>query len=283
MRHTIKAAIIAFGALGALAGTASAQPYQDNGPYDQGQSYGPGYDQGYGPGEGQGYGPPQGYGPQQSYGPQQGYAPQQGYGPQQGYAPNYADAYQGYGQQGYGPQPGDQYDASGAGYCDPTYGCPDDYYDQPVYDGSVFFGGGWINGPFFWRDYGGHREFWIHGGWRGGQFRGGHFGAALGRDFFARRGIGTFARGGGNFGRQSFARFAPQRGFQQPGFNSFRGGFAGMSSFNAQPRGNFGGFQGHGGGFQGHVQQAQASHGGGWSHGGGGFHGGGHGGGDHHQ
>ena len=36
----------------------------------------------------------------------------------------------GYGQQGYGPQPDAQYDASGAGYCDPYYGCPDDYYDH---------------------------------------------------------------------------------------------------------------------------------------------------------
>ena len=41
MRHSFKAAIIAFGALGALAGTASAQPYQDNGYYDQGQAMGP--------------------------------------------------------------------------------------------------------------------------------------------------------------------------------------------------------------------------------------------------
>ena len=80
-------------------------------------------------------------------------------------------------------------------------------------------------------------------------------------------GIGTFARGGnfgrGNFGHQDFARFAPQGRFQQPGFNGFRGGFAGRTSFNAQPRGNFGGFQGHGGwnrgnaggGFQGHAQR----------------------------
>lgn len=280
MRHSFKAAIIAFGALGALAGSASAQPYQDNGPYDQGQGYGPGYDQGQGYAPQQGYGPPQGYGPQQGYAPQQGYGPPQGYAPQQGYGPGYDQGYAGaapgYGQPGYGPQPDAQYDASGYGYCDPTYGCPDDYYDLPVYDGSVFFDGGWDNGPFFWRDFGGHREFWIHGGWRGAQFRGGHFGAALGRDFFAQHGIGTFARGGGFGGRQNFARFAPQAGFRQPAFNGFRGGFAGRTSFNAQPQHNFGGGRGgwnHGGG-------------GGWSHGGGGHGGGGHGGGgghDHHH
>ena len=241
MRHKIKAAIIAFGALGALAGTAGAQPYQD-GTYDQGygnQGYGQGYDQNYGPGYGQNYGP--GYdqgvpGYSQGYAPGQGYAPN--YAPQQGYDPNTAGAYPGDGQPGYDPY-ADGY-ASNDGYCDPYYGCPDDYYDLPVYDGAVLFDGGWYNGPFFWRDFGGHREFWIHGGWRGGQFRGGHFGAALGRDFFARRGIGTFAHGGnfgrGNFGHQNFARFAPQRSFQQPAFNGFRGGFAGRTSFNAQPR-----------------------------------------------
>jgi hypothetical protein len=65
MRQIVKAALIAFGALGALAGTASAQPYQEGGYYDQG--YGPGYDQGYGP--------PQGYGPDQGYAPDQGYGP----------------------------------------------------------------------------------------------------------------------------------------------------------------------------------------------------------------
>ena len=243
MRHSFKAAIIAFGALGALAGTASAQPYQQyngqqqgGGYYDQGSDQGP-YDQGYGPDQG------------------------------------YADAYSGYGQQGYGPQPDAQYGASGYGYCDPYYGCPDDYYDLPVYDGSVFFDGGWFNGPFFWRDFGGSRQFWFHGGWHGGQFRGGHFGAALGRDFFAHRGIGTFARGGGFGGHQNFARFAPQGGFRQPAFNGFRGGFAGRTSFNAQPQHNFGGGGFHGGGFQGHGG------GGGWSHGGGG-HGGSH---DHHH
>lgn len=291
MRHPIRAAIIAFGALGALAGTAGAQPYQGNGTYDQGYGYGQGYGQGYrqnyGPGYDQGApGYDQGYPPN--------YAPN--YAPGQGYDPNYAGANPGYGPPAYDPYD-NGYASSDYGYCDPYYGCPDDYYDLPVYDGSVFFDGGWYNGPFFWRDFGGHREFWLHGGWHGGQFRGGHFGSALGRDYFQRRGIGTFARGG-NFGRQSFARFAPQRSFQQPAFNGSRGGFAGRSTFNAQPRAGFGGFEGRGGwnrggggGSQGHFQQqAQVQHGGGgggWSHGGGGGGhgggGGGHGGGDHHR
>lgn len=287
MRHSFKAAIIAFGALGALAGTASAQPYQDQG-YDQGYAPGPDYGQGYGPGYDQGYGPNPGY----------AQAPT----PYPYYDPNAQDAYAGYGPPAYGPDDG-YYAYNDYSYCDPYYGCPDDYYDLPVYDGAVFFDGGWYNGPFFWRDYGGHREFWIHGGWHGGNYRGGHFGAALGRDYFQRHGLGTFARGG-NFGRQNFARFAPQRGYQQPAFNNFHGGFAGRSSFNVQPRAGFGGFEGRGGwgggnhgGFQGHFQQqAQAFHGGGgwshgggggggWSHGGGGgWHGGGgHGGGDHHR
>ena len=54
---------------------------------------------------------------------------------------------------------------------------------------------------------------------------------------------------------------------------SARAGFAGRTSFNAQPQHNVGGGGFHGGGFQGHGG------GGGWSHGGGG-HGGSH---DHHH
>src|ERR1700744_4382015 len=78
MRPFFKAAVIAFGAMGALALPAGAQPYQGNGQNNgYGQNYGPppGYDQGQDQGYDQGY-------PQQGY-PQQGY-PQQGY-PQQGY------------------------------------------------------------------------------------------------------------------------------------------------------------------------------------------------------
>src|ERR1700749_404000 len=96
MRYPIRATIIAFGALGELAGSASAQPYPDNGYYDQGQANGPGYGQQYAPS--QSYGPQ--YAPDQGYGPQ--YAPNQGYGPNPTpysyYDQNYAGSYPGYDQ-----------------------------------------------------------------------------------------------------------------------------------------------------------------------------------------
>ena len=288
MRHKIKAAIIAFGALGALAGTAGAQPYQD-GTYDQGygnQGYGQGYDQNYGPelwdritapattracpATGQGYG--QAKVMRRTMHRSRAIS-------QHTPAPSRVTASR------VMTRTADGY-ASNDRLLRSLLWLPRRLLDLPVYDGAVLFDGGWYNGPFFWRDFGGHREFWIHGGWRGGQFRGGHFGAALGRDFFARRGIGTFAHGGnfgrGNFGHQNFARFAPQRSFQQPAFNGFRGGFAGRTSFNAQPRAGFGGFEGRGGGGWNHGGGG-GGHGGGGHGGGGGFHGGGHGGGGHHH
>jgi len=229
MRNRIKAAIVAFGAIGALAGlsdSASAQPYDGysgDGYYGDGGYYS---DPAYGP-------PPADYG-----------AP---------YDQAYADPY---------------YDPS-YGYCDPYYGCPDDYYDLPLYYGSVFYDGAWLNGPFYWRDYGGHRQFWTHGGWHEGQYRGGRFGPALGRNFYAQHGFGgrSFGRGG-NWGGQNFA------GRSFSGGNAWSNrGFAGRSNFQAQPQAQS--FQGRGnwgGGWSHQNVQAQAGHswgGGGWSGGGG--------------
>src|SRR4051812_15404337 len=135
MRHSIKAAIVAFLGFGALATTASAQPY----------------DQDY-------------YGDQYAQDPyaQDAYA-------QDPYDMAYADSYYG----------------SEYGYCDPQYGCPDDFYDLPLYYGEVYADGSWYNGPFYWCDYGGRRQFWVHGSWRGGNYRGGRFGRALGRSFYS--------------------------------------------------------------------------------------------------
>src|SRR3954471_11299359 len=154
MRHSIKAAIVAFLGFGALATTASAQPY------DQDYYGEPGYDQ---------------------------------YAQQDPYAQDdmaYADSYYG----------------SDYGYCDPQYGCPDDFYDLPLYYGEVYADGSWYNGPFYWRDYGGRRQFWVHGSWRGGNYRGGRFGRALGRSFYSQH------------------RYAGGSGFNRGGYN--RGGYA---------------------------------------------------------
>ena len=133
------------------------------------------------------------------------------------------------------------------------------------------YDGAWFNGPFYYRDYGGRRQFWTHGGWHDGRYRGGRFGPALGRNFYAKRGFGGrgFNRGG-NWGGRGGQNFAG-RGFNGGGINR---GFAGRSNFQAQPqarqnfgfqgRGNWGGwnrqnFQSGGGGWQGRGQaQAQA-------------------------
>lgn len=76
------------------------------------------------------------------------------------------------------------------GYCD-SYGCPDNYWDQPVYYGSIYYGGSWLNGPFYYRDYNGGRQYWARGGWRydgwrgdrPSQYRNYRYGPALGRDW----------------------------------------------------------------------------------------------------
>jgi hypothetical protein len=260
MRNIFKAAIVAFGALGALAGTASAQPYDQDYP-----------DDGY-------YGDP-------AYGPPPD--AQAAYGDPYAYDQAYADPY---------------FDPT-YGYCDPYYGCPDDFYDLPLYYGDVYYDGSWLTGPFYYRDYGGRRQFWTHGGWHDGRYRGGHFGRALGRDFYTRHGFsGRNFNRAGNWGGQNYSRRAYNGGFNGGNFNR---GFSGRSSFQAQPqtrqnfgfrgRGNWGGwnrqsFQSGGNRFQGQAQvQAQprqSFQGGGghnWSGGGGGHNwnggGGGHGGG----
>src|SRR5882724_6147756 len=122
----------------------------------------------------------------------------------QGYDPGYD---QSYGDQSYDPYQG--YYGPDTGYCDPGYDCPDDYYDLPLYYGDVYYGNNWYNGPFYYRDYGGRRQYWVHGGWRYGNNRGGHFGPALGLNFYRNHGFSgrSFTRGG-NWGGQNYARRA---------------------------------------------------------------------------
>jgi hypothetical protein len=59
----------------------------------------------------------------------------------------------------------------GWGYCD-SWGCPDDYWDRPLYYGSIYSGGRWLNGPFYYRDWNGGRQYWLGGGWRNDDWRG---------------------------------------------------------------------------------------------------------------
>jgi hypothetical protein len=119
----------------------------------------------------------------------------------------------------------------GSGYCD-SYGCPGNYWDMPVYYGSVYYGGSWINGPFYYRDYGGRRQFWLRGGWRDDSWRGvrppqyrdGRFGPSLGRDWY-RNNRSQFDRDGRSGGRRfdrdndnrpGFRGRDGNRGAQQP-------------------------------------------------------------------
>jgi len=57
------------------------------------------------------------------------------------------------------------------GYCD-QWGCPDDYWDMPIYDCPVFYDGEWYRGPVYYRRTFGGTYYWIHGGWRRDEWRG---------------------------------------------------------------------------------------------------------------
>jgi len=83
------------------------------------------------------------------------------------------------------------YGADAYGYCD-TYGCPDSYWNLPIYYGPVYYNDVWFNGPLYYRDWGGRRQYWIHGGWRYDAWRGdrpsryreGRYGPALGLSWY---------------------------------------------------------------------------------------------------
>lgn len=160
--------------------------------------------------------------------------------------------YGGYDDYGYGQPPGGiSYNYASGGYCD-TWGCPDDYYDLPVYYGSVYFGGDWFNGPLYYRDWGGARQYWVRGGWHYDDWRGarpnwytpGRYGPALGRDFyrsdrfrnapaFTHRDRGGFNRG--DFGRPNFNGNDGNR-------NTFNGNGNGNGNGNRGPRNDGNGF-----------------------------------------
>lgn len=121
-----------------------------------------------------------------AYGYNNGYAAGYGYGPYD----------YGYGY-GYLPQGGIGFSYDSGGYCD-AFGCPNDYWDLPIYYGPVYFGGSWYDGPVYYRDRHGRRQYWIHGGWHDDEWRGprprwwheGRYGPALGRQFYRSHGFG---------------------------------------------------------------------------------------------
>ena len=178
---------------------------------------------------------------------------------------------------------------------------------MPLYYGQVYWGDSWYPGPFYYRDFGGRRQFWVHGGWHDGNFRGGRFGPALGRGFYQShnyvgRGFGVgngrgggnryfggggnwsrgtsgtnVYRGSGNWNRGGFGGNANRQSFQSQqsfgnGGNWNCGGFGGNAnrqSFQSQQSfGNGGGFRGR---FQGGAMQSapqQQRFGANWNNGG---------------
>ncbi|MDE2183328.1 MAG: hypothetical protein KGJ78_09930, partial [Alphaproteobacteria bacterium] len=82
------------------------------------------------------------------------------------------------------------------GYCD-RWGCPDGYWDYPIYDCPIFFEGQWYDGPMYYRWYRGERWYWIRGRWHRDQWRGqrpdgmcyDEFRPALGFEFYERNGF----------------------------------------------------------------------------------------------
>jgi hypothetical protein len=72
----------------------------------------------------------------------------------------------------------------GAGYapCGPGYGpCGEGYnpYEGDYYYDPIFFGGEWYHGPYRWRMIGNERVYWIDGGWRHNEWRGGAYPASI--------------------------------------------------------------------------------------------------------
>jgi hypothetical protein len=94
---------------------------------------------------------------------------------------------------GVGPG-GVNFSYSSGGYCD-DYGCPDAFWDMPVYYCPVFYHGDWFRGPMYYRQTPRGPQFWVRGGWRYDQWRDGprphwactdRFGPSLGFEYYDR-------------------------------------------------------------------------------------------------
>jgi hypothetical protein len=152
----------------------------------------------------------------------------------------------------------------------PPWGLPADYCDYPVYFEPVYYDGMWYRGPIYFRWYGGQRLYWLNGGWRRDEWRGGRpdirwedrggWGhrdsgnrGAYGRDRSYDSSGGRWSGGGHNW--------------QHAGHNNWSGG--GHANWSGNGSGHIWSGSGNGGGH-------------GWSGGGGGGHGWSGGGGHHH-
>jgi len=61
--------------------------------------------------------------------------------------------------------PGVGFSYNSGGYCD-SWGCPNQFWNYPIYYCPVYYRGRWYSGPAYYRNSGGGYQYWIHGGWR---------------------------------------------------------------------------------------------------------------------
>lgn len=109
-----------------------------------------------------------------------------------GTAPAHADSF----SIGVGPKGGINFSYSSGGYCDGR-GCPQDFWDLPVYYCPVYNNGRWYRGPVYYRHGPNGLRFWIRGKWRGDHWRGprppwacmDRMGPALGYEYYERHGF----------------------------------------------------------------------------------------------
>lgn len=151
-----------------------------------------------------------------------------------------------------GPHGGIGFSYDSGGYCD-DWGCPDDFWDMPVYYGPVFWDGYWYDGPVYYRMWYGQRQYWIHGGWRYDDWRGprpgwwrpGRVGPSLGMNFYRNNGFhGRWDNDRRDFGRFDNRRddFRDNRGFDNRRDRDDNRGFNDRRDDNRfdNNRGNFG-------------------------------------------
>jgi len=106
----------------------------------------------------------------------------------------------------------DYYDAP------PPWGLPPDYCEYPVYFGPVYWGDMWYRGPIYYRWNNGYRLYWINGGWRRDQWRGGAMPSVRWDD------RGGFRGGVGRGGREGGQGWSGPRGGHYGSGSGFGGG-----------------------------------------------------------
>ena len=144
---------------------------------------------------------------------------------------------------GIGPNGGLTFSYDSGGYCD-DYGCPNDFWNMPVYYGPVFWGGYWYDGPLYYRVWRGQRQYWIRGAWRFEDWRGprpgwwrpGRIGPALGMDYYRSHGFhGRWDNDRRDFNNRGFGNRGDYRNDGRFDNRNDNRGFNNGSGFNNRP------------------------------------------------